>query len=77
MTFTTHYTLYMFLNDNQGEVSWKLKDGEKETGDEQEIADTFNKFFVDNPEMKKDPLEKLRIKMDGENRIFVVFVSYD
>ena len=60
-------------------MSWKLKDGGKETEDEQEIADTFNKFFVDklanlkkniDPEMKKDPLEKLRKKMQGRNLKF-------
>ena len=47
--------------------------------EEQELANTFNNFFVDkveklkdniNPNMVKDPLEKLKAKLEGKNLKF-------
>ena len=67
------------INNPKQESAWKIKNGDVETVDEKEIANTFNKFFVDkvanlkqNIDLSiiKDPLEKLKKKMEGKNLKF-------
>ena len=59
-------------------TKWTLKEEEKIIEDEKEIAETFNKFFVEKianlkkniEDLKKDPLEKLKKRMAGKNLKF-------
>ena len=60
---------------------WKLQEGEKLIVQEEEIADSFNKFFVEKIEILKegidrtlitDPLEKLATKMKSKNLKFSI-----
>ena len=61
------------------ENEWMLKEEEKEIKDEQIIADTFNKFFIDkidalkaniDQEYIEDPLERLEAKLKKKNLVF-------
>jgi hypothetical protein len=61
------------------ENEWQLKEGSTTITEEQIIANTFNKFFVDkiedlkaniDPEYVEDPLTRLKKKMNKKNLLF-------
>ena len=61
------------------ENEWLLKEGDKLIKDKQQIADTFNTFFIDkiedlkaniDPEFIEDPLARLEAKLKKKNLIF-------
>ena len=63
----------------RSDCEWKLKTSTGITEDEQEIANTFNQFFIQkiedlktgiNPQMIEDPLGKLREKMKDNKQEF-------
>ena len=60
------------ITNPKEEKKWRLKNGEEIVEDELEIAESFNKFFVDkinnlkdniDGNQKKEPLAKLKEKM--------------
>ena len=67
------------ITNPKEEKKWRLQNGEEIVEDELEIAETFNKFFVDkinnlkeniDVNQKKEPLTKLKEKMKGKNLKF-------
>ena len=61
------------------ENEWQLKEGSTTITEEQIIANTFNKFFIDkiedlkaniDPEYVEDPLTRLKKKMNNKNLLF-------
>ena len=69
------------INAPRREVSWTLTENNQTITDEKEIAEKFNHYFIDkieelkdriDPNMVRDPLGKLRAKMEGKNLKFTL-----
>ena len=60
-------------NPNADETTWKLKEGDKNTVDEKEVADIFNQHFIKKISKLKENIDKSNLKDPEE--ILKKFVS--
>ena len=69
------------INSPRNENAWKLVENGETITDEKEVAEKFNHFFINkietlkariDPKRVKEPLGKLRTKMEGKNLKFTL-----
>ena len=69
------------INTPRNENNWRLVENGETVTDEKEVAEKFNHFFIDkietlkariDPQRVKEPLGKLKAKMEGRNLKFVL-----